>query len=233
MLTLIHGDDVLSSYKALDELKLKYENYEKIFLDGGKLTLTEIVSASDSLSLFGLQKLIVIQNFFSGTLNKEKEEILNFLKNQKNEAQIVFWEGKEVTKTILKKYLPSAKIITCQPPQLLFKFLDSLGEKPLPSILPMLHNLLQGQEAEFILSMLIRQWRYLIIASDLGMRGFSDMPSWQAHKFISQARFFNLKDLIASYRKLLSLDLQIKSGLTSYTLAQLLDIFFVSLYYQD
>lgn len=233
MLTLIHGDDIIASRRALTELKEKHLSSEKIILDGAKVSLTDIISATDSLSFFAEKKLVMIENLFSGTLTKEKEAILEFLKESKSSAEIILWEQKEIGKSILKKYFTEAKIISCQLPQMLFKFLDSFGEKPIATILSMLHNLTTKSEAEFILSMLIRQWRYLIIASDLGQKGFTDMPSWQAYKFLGQAKYFNLDTLISSYRQLLSIDMKIKTGLTPLNANQLLDIFFVSLYYEN
>lgn len=232
MLTLIHGEDIVVSRKTLNELKTKYPAFEKISLDGAKATLTDVVTAADSLSIFVQQKLIIIENLLSFSGNREKEAILDFLGDKKIAAEIIFWEPKEVPKAVLKKYLSKAKVIFCSLPPILFKFLDSIGEKPLQSVLTMFKSLTAEREAEFVLSMLIRQMRSLIIASDLGEKGFAGMPSWQAFKFIRQSRYFNLNSLISSYRQLLSLDAKVKMGATPYSLAELLDIFFVSLYYQ-
>lgn len=232
MITLIHGDDIVGSRKALEELKRKHEFDEKIYFDGGRAALSDILTATDSQSLFGQNKLIIIENLFAGGKSAEKEQILVFLSNAKTLPEIVLWEQKEIPKAQLKKF-SRAKIIFCQLPAILFKFLDSVGEKPVNQVLSMFHSVANSQSAEFILSMLVRQWRYLIIAADLGEAGFADLPSWQAFKFIKQARFFKLPDLIASYRQLLSLEAKVKMGLTPYTTAQLLDIFFINLYYQS
>lgn len=233
MITLIHGDDVVSCRKTLDNLKGKYEGYEKILFDGTKISLTAFISATNSLSIFGQEKLIIVENLISAIATKEKEEILNFIKNQKNLSEITFWEQKEVSKLIIKKYFADAKIIFCQLPPILFKFLDAIGNKPPNQILLLFSNLAKERDAEFILSMLIRQWRNLIIAKDLGEVGFTGMPSWQSFKFINQARYFNSENLFLSYRQLLLLDQKVKMGLTAYTLNQLLDIFLVSLYHQN
>ncbi len=231
MITLIHGEDITASRKVLFDLKEKHASSEKIYFDGAKITLSDLVSSTDSLSLFGEDKLIIIENLLAGTISKEKESMLAFLGNTKSTAHIVVWEQKEIGKTVIKKYFSSAKIIFCPLPAVLFKFLDSVGVKPVGEVLNMFHVLTHDQEAELVYSMLIRQWRYLIIAADLGEKGFAAMLPWQIAKFISQARSFELKKLIGSYRQLLSLDLKVKMGRTSYTLNQLLDIFFASLYY--
>lgn len=233
MFTLIHGEDITSSRKALTEIKEKNDTTEKIIFDGTKITLSDFVSAADSLSIFNQGRLIIIENFLSGILSKEKEEMLKYMQNTDISAQIIFWEQKEVSKTIIKKYFPKASVILCPVPVYIFKFLDSIGERPLPEVLSMYNSLAKQQEAEFVYSMLIRQWRNLLIANDLGQIGFSGMSSWQSGKFIRQAKYFDLQKLISSYRILLSLDQKVKSGQTSYNLNQLLDIFFVSLYYQN
>lgn len=232
MLILIHGDDIVGIRKALDELKTKYLGHEQIIFDGARISLTDIVTAADSLSLFSAEKLIIIENLLSSLMTKSKEEILAFVSSGKIQPTIIFCEQKEIGKALTKKYFSGAKIILCRLPAILFRFLDAIGDKPVSQILSLFHTLTADRDGEFILSMLVRQWRYLIIAADLGEKGFSGMPPWQAYKFMSQARFFKLGSLISSYRQLLSLDLRVKSGLTPYSLNHLLDIFFVSLYYQ-
>lgn len=233
MLTLIHGNDKVASRKVLEELRLKYSSYENIVFGGEKMTLTDMVMSADSMSFLAPQKLVIIENLLTGSVNREKEAILDFLRDKKISAEVILWEGKELPKTIINKYFSDATVVSCPLPAILFRFLDSIGEKPLPTILSMLHMLAVEREAEFILSMLIRQWRNLLIASDLGKSGFAAIPSWQAGKFINQARYFSLKSLISSYRQLLSFDIKIKTGLTPYSLRELLDIFFVSLYYKN
>lgn len=232
MLTLIHGDDVVSSRKALEELKMKFPSFERVVFPPEKANLTDIVTAFDSMSLFTNQKLIIIENLITGPANRDKEEILKALINNKLGAEVVLWEGKEVSKTTTNNYFSAAKVIFCRLPAVLFKFLDSIGEKPLPTILSMLEKLSDERGSEFIFTMLIRQWRNLLVARDLGMSGFTGVPAWQALKFINQARYFDAKNLISSYRLLLSLDIKVKRGKTPYSLRELLDIFFVSVYYQ-
>lgn len=229
MLILIHGDDIVASRKALNELKTKYVSYEQIIFEGSRISLTDIITAADSLSLFSTGKFIIIENLLSGPMSKAKEEILDFISSGKMQTTVVFCEQKEIGKLIVKKYFSQANIISCQLPAILFRFLDAIGSKPPRQILSMFHTLAAERDGEFLLSMLIRQWRFLIIAADLGEKGFSGMPPWQAFKFINQARFFDLPKLISSYRQLLSFDMRVKSGLTPYSLNQLLDIFFVSL----
>lgn len=233
MLTLIHGDDTVSSRKKAMDLLGKNPDCEKIYLDGAKITLTDIISAADSLSLLAQKKIVYIENLLKRPASSEKDKILDFLKTKETTAEVIIWEENEVGKSVISKYFDRAKVIFYPLPAVLFKFLDAIGEKPVNHVLTMFHTLLATSEAEFIFSMMVRQWRFLIIASDLKDAGFAGLPSWQAHKFARQANFFQLKELISAYRQLLSLDARVKMGLTSYALSDLLDIFLASLYYKN
>lgn len=229
MLTLIHGDDIVFARKTLSELKDKYNKAEIISFSGNSVNLTDIVSSSDSLSLFGRDKVIILENLLSQS--KDKEEILQYIFNSVS-IPVILYEEKEIDMTTLTKFFSKAKVFTCKLPQLLFKFLDSIKSSSPRDILAAYQKIIRERQGEFVFSMLIRQWRNLIVAKDLGLSGFSNIPSWQASKFIRQADYFSMKQLISSYRLLLSLDLKVKTGLTSLNLNQLLDIFLVSLYYE-
>lgn len=228
MLILIHGDDIVTSRKTIDTEKTKYQDGETIYIDIVKTEISEILTACESPSLFSNSRTIIIENLFSSGLNKAKEKILSYLNTQKTEYLIIIWEKTEIKSETIKKYLNKAKVITCQQPLLLFKFLDSLGGDT-HHIITLFHSLLEQREEELIFTMLLRQFRYLIIAKDLKERGFKDMSTWQGAKFVNQARLFNKDKLIKSYRNLLSIDHNIKTGQTSYTLRQLLDIFLINL----
>ncbi len=232
MLTLIHGDDTVAARKVLMELKDKYSDSEIVSFLGNVVGLTDIISCSDSLSLFSQEKAIILENLLSQSKPTVKEEILDYL-NKNSTIPVILYEEKELEKTTLNKYFSKAKIILCKLPQHLFKFLDSIKSSPTPDILATFHKIIKDRQGEFVLSMLIRQWRNLIVAKDLGPAGFSNLPSWQASKFIRQSSFFSLSQLVSSYRQLLSLDLKVKTGLSCYNLNQLLDIFLVSLYYEN
>ncbi len=232
MITLIHGDDTVLARKALLELKDKYSDSELITFLGSEVEITNIISSSDSLSLFSQGKVIILENLVSQAKPKVKDEILLYL-NKSADIPVILYEEKEVEKITLVKYFSKAKIINCKLPQQLFKFLDSIKSSPIAEVLKTFHFIIRERQGEFVLSMLIRQWRNLLIAKDLGLSGFTNIPAWQANKFIRQAEFFSQNELIFSYRQLLSTDLKVKTGQSSYTLNQLLDIFLVSLYYEN
>lgn len=229
MIILIHGDDIESSRKILTDYKNKYSDAEIIVFDGSKLLLSDLVLACEASSLFQLSKVIVIENILVGGVTSQKVSLFDYLTNKEIQYPVFIWESRQIDKLILKKYFSSVKIYECQFPALMFRFLDSIGKISTKMIIEAFHQLLSQKDVEVIFAMLIRQWRLLIIAADIGMQGFPDMPSWQANKFISQACVFKKEDLIKSYRQLLLIDYQRKKGQTPYTLIKLLDIFFTTL----
>lgn len=226
MITIIYGDDIVVSRKLLEQEKLKNASNEIINLNGTTLTFNAIIVAGESSSLFSVQKTIIIENLLKNLSKKTKEleKITHYLSNQTSSHTFILWEQSEITQTLIKR-LPKAKIIHCQLPVVVFKFLDSLAAVDYSTILSLFHTFLENREAEFIYVMLLRQFRYLIIGKDLGVSGFKDISPWQAKKFTSQSRYFTMAKLVSSYRQLLSLDYKIKTGQTPYTLAELLDIF--------
>ncbi|MBI5452391.1 hypothetical protein HY945_02925 [Candidatus Gottesmanbacteria bacterium] len=228
MLILIHGDDIVSSRKALEEHKLKEKGVEIINFDGNVLDLPSFVTAADSQSLFGEGKLIIIENLLGSSLTKQKEKILDFLNSSELSQKVILWEKGEIGKTAINKYCPKGKVILCQPPLLLFRFIDSLGDHN-ERVLTLYHALLAQREPELVLAMLFRQLRLLIIAESMGEKGLKAQASWQAHKFIKQANLFGKEQLYRAYRSLLLIDYNVKTGQTPYNLSQLLDIFLINL----
>lgn len=229
MLTIIHGDDIVSSRKILEEEKRKTDNIEVITFDGSKISYTELATSVQSLSLFGNLRMILIENLLKGAVSKQKEEIFTFLSSGKLLDTVILWEEEEISKALLRKFFPKARIIICQPPQLLFRFLETIGYKQPAELLSLFYQVLIQTEADFVFMMLLRQFRYLLVAKDLGSKGLSSMQSWQSRKFEQQAGYFTSAELVSSYRNLLSIDYKIKTGKVPYSLKELIDIFLVSL----
>ena len=229
MITLIHGEDIASSRKAFGDLKQTYSSSELVTFNGKTVQLTEFVTAFDAPSLLGDKRIVVIERFFSGPFTKEKTQILAFLTKNRSSSDIIFWDEKEVEKTSKNKLGIPLNELRYQPPMIIFKFLDGIGLLKGVDLLKQFHEIIKTKDAQLVYSLLLRHIRNLIIAKDLGQRGFGAMPPWQSGKFIRQAHFFELDDIIRLYRQLLSIDYQIKKGQTPLPLSTLLDFFFVSM----
>lgn len=102
----------------------------------------------------------------------------------------------------------------------IFEMVDALGERRGQKALDLLRNLLLKQSPAYVLAMVVRQFRLLILvregiearrsaealSSELGLHPFV------ARKLVQQARGFELPVLESIYRKLADLDEAIKTG---------------------
>lgn len=228
MITLIHGEDIVSARSVLDNLKRESAGNEFIYFNGSNLSLSDLATAIGSPSLFGQKKTIIIENLTAGGITKQKEDIISCLSSGIELPQIIILEKSEVSKANITKYFSKSNIIACKHPEILFKFVDSLGENT-ETVLGLFHSLLSQREAELIYVMMLRQFRYLIIAKGADEIYLKSLLKWQVFKFKNQAAKFTNDQLIRNYRNLLSLEYKIKAGLTPLTLDKLLDIFLTTL----
>lgn len=228
--TILHGDNTVVSRNHLNQLlkEAKDKNLEVIKLDGNTASLTDIKVSLETTSLFGQEKIVIIERLFSRQLSKEKKEILSYLIDEiDNLPSIIFWEGKEVTPANLKKFNNSLNSKKFKIPSLVFKFLDSFQPNNQKNLLAMLAGLKKG-DTEFVFYMLARRLNQLLILKDLGPKGLKIAP-WQQYRLSGQAKNFTVKQLVSLYKKLLLIDTKIKTGETLIDLNYHLDLLLVNL----
>ncbi|GAI75303.1 unnamed protein product, partial [marine sediment metagenome] len=206
----------------------KTENKEIFRLDGLKIDLNQVLQSLESSSLFGQEKLIVIEGLFSRIKSKEKDSIIKYLKKEKISPDLIFWERKEISGTTLRWLPKEWQYQVFKTPTIIFKFLDSLRPGNQTQILGLLLNSIKKDSAEMVFYMLARRIRELIIASDIGKEGLKGAP-WQIGKLMSQAKNFTLEQLTTVYGKLLEIDIDIKTGRSFMPLDWHLDLLIVDL----
>jgi len=230
MITITHGDDISGSRNFYISERQKSEN--PVILDGGKLTLSDLMQSLEGGSLFNEEKDIFIENFFSAKkANTSFKEIAVYIDEQNPEANIFFWENSELSKTELATFKKAtAKLFKI--PQNMFGFLDNIRPGNAGSV-KQFHELLNQTAEELIFFMLVRQFRLLLAVSDSEQINpideFKRLAPWQTGKLKNQAKLFGLGKLMSIYRKLYEIDLASKSGKLPATLAQTIDFFLVGL----
>lgn len=230
MIYLFHGDNQVASRKKLTDLiaQAKREKKEVIALNGLKVNLTQVLSALESSSLFGQEKLVVIENLFSRPKSKEKEVIIKYLKKKSVVPEMIFWEKKTIPGTTLRWLPKNWQIQLFKTSAIIFRFLDSLRPGNTKQMLTLLKESIEKDSPEMIFYMLARQIRLLILAKDSGRRGLFGAP-WQINKLLNQANYFTLEQLINLYQKLLAIDIDIKTGRSFMPLDWHLDLLTASL----
>ena len=222
MILFLHGDSQISSRERLIELvnQAKVEKKEIIRLDGLKADLNQVLQALESSSLFGQEKLVIIEDLFNRPKSKEKEAIIKYLKKETIVPDLIFWEKKEISGTTTRWFPKDWQYQIFKTPVSIFKFLDSIKPSNQKEMLTFLKESIKKDSPEMVFYMLARRIRELVIALDLGKRGLKGAP-WQIGKLISQAGNFTqhqedagqaLGQLKSIYAKLLDIDIDIKTG---------------------
>ncbi len=224
MKTFLHGENIVESRNELQNIRTQHKG-EIINLNGKNVALTELKQALESMSLFGQDRLVIIENLISRQSKTQLKEVIDYITSEKTSVNIVIWEGKEVGKILLRKFT-SWDIQLFKIPKVLFTFLDSITPGNAQRMLELLINSRKSNEDMFIFLMIVRQIRLLLLAKDRGLTG---MPPWIAGKISRQSSSFSKEQLINLYKKLLLIDIGQKTGKASFNLNQELDLFVATL----
>lgn len=222
---ILHGEDANKSYGRLvvltDELKSK--QVEIVTQDAAEIDITNLRQEIGSSGLFGISKCFVIKNLLSSTKSKNKDKLIEVL-NQETGHEIILWENKGITATVLKKF-PKAKIESYSISPVIFKFLDSLRPHNTKNVLLAWKKLQsEGTEPEFVFAMLVRQIKLLTQAkSDPSLIKLAPYPT---RLIKEQSTYFTLDHLLDLYHRLFEIDVKIKTGSGGNTIDNLLINFF-------
>lgn len=230
MITVLHGEDIIRSRQALLELKKGVTGAEIIVLDKNNATLTRLIESLEAKSLFGQEKLVILDNIFALKSKKELNDILKYFEENEIKADVIVWSDKTLTKTRLK-YFRNAKAQLFKLPAPIFAFLDSIRPSNTKQMLMLLQNSLKSSEAEFVFYMIIRQLRMLILSKTVNNEtkslpsDFKRLAPWQKGKLKQQAKKFSQERLFELYHQLLDIDAKLKTGRLNLELAGTLDLF--------
>ncbi len=228
MITIIHGEDSLNSYKRLTELieASKTAQLEVVVKDASEVDLAQLRQDTGVVNLFGVRNCLVIKNLLGGTKSKIKDTLIESIITI-SESEIILYEPKKLTDTVLKSF-SKAKIETFNVNPVIFKFLDSLRPENTQVILLGWNKLTElGHEPEYVFAMLVRQVRLLIQAKSGA--SYLKLSPYPKKLITAQANFFTLNQLLDLHYRLYETDKRIKTGLSSLPLDQLLLQFFYSL----
>ena len=225
MITLLHGDNIQASRNALVELKEKHKGKEIRELNGRDMDETKLIQALQSSSLFGGDTLVVVENLFTalgGRKSKRLDGVLAMLKESGQAMDVIIWEGREVGKAVISGLGSTARPQLFAIPTIIFKFLDGLRPSDTTGMLNLFSQAVALDAAELLHTMLVRRIRELIMLADhITPPG---MQPWQIGRLTSQVKSFTIEKLLALYKKLLDIEVGIKSGVSAFTMKESLEI---------
>lgn len=220
MITIIHGDDSLTSRKHFLSLKTK----ESIYFDAESLNINELSQEISGSGLFLDSKVILIDNLFSKKGVKNIEQVSDLL-NINKKLEIFLWSDRLVESKYLKLFKnPESKVFKL--PQTIWSFLDSIKPNSQNNVFSF-QKTLETVEIEIVFAMIIRQFRLLLGISSNSKTNIDEikrLAPWQKSKLLRQASLFEDNSLSKIYRKLYLIEKSIKTGKSNLTLEQNIDI---------
>jgi DNA polymerase III delta subunit len=232
-LILLHGENTTASRNHLVELisQAKLEKSEVLNFNGKKATHTEIRQALDTPSLFGNQRLLVIEQLHSRPKSKEQSAIFTLLTQDHPQTTTILWESKPLTPSQAKKFT-QAKVELFKLEVFVWKFLDSLAPGNAPNTLKLFQNSLSTHPSELLFALIVKRFRLLLAAQDGGAQALKNLGTsapWQQKIITHQSRKFSTQQLISSYQQLLNIDYTTKTGQSPLSLQQSLEQFLIHL----
>ncbi len=221
MIYVLHGDDSAASRSYVSTLIGKIKT---ITLDGRTISHSQIDEHLISKSLFGEEKIIVIENFFSK--NKKKKEIFKLISEGDYKGDIVFWEDTKLTPATLN-LLKGIDVKAFLLPQYYFQFLDSFTPESPQRVFALYHQLLQNMTSEQIFYSLVKRIRQLTILrmnETKNSKETNNIQDWQLSKLRAQAEKWNMRNLLKFFQTLQETEIKLKSGGLSTELSKHLDI---------
>jgi len=230
MFRIFHGDNIVASRKALFAAKEAAKNKEIVSLDGKKTSLTDLKQALEARSLFGQEKLVMVENLISLKHKNIKtqeqiREIFDYLKSLSVNTDLILWEGKQIDGRVLTPF-KNAKIQLFKTPAIIFKFLESIRPANQKITLSLLEDCAKTEPIELIFYMIVRQIRLLLLVKDLGKKGVHLAP-WQYYQLTKQADYFTMEKLKKIYRDLLKVDFKQKTGQLPFDLGKVIELLLV------
>lgn len=231
MITLLHGDDIVSSRNRLNELKKEKKYAQVVSLEGKNLDLTTLVQSLSSHSLFGSENLVVIENLSNLNLRlKSSTTILDYMTGSKFASDLIVWDPKVLSAGVISKFKTKGKVELFKQPTVVFSFVDSLMPGNKIQSLTYFQQLLKFSEPEVIFAMMVRQFRLMLaIMLNAQISEMKRIMPWQKGKLYKQAGCFSQKKLIENYKKLLIIDYQTKTGKSVLDLTRRIEEFIINI----
>lgn len=231
MITIIHGEDIVSSRRFfIDERK---KSLHPITFSGDNLDLTDIAQAVEANSLFDIvNKEIFIEDLFSKKQSQEFSGIVSYLQKHSRNVNIKIWESKELSKKQLNSF-KGHQIKLFSLSKTLFVFLNELKPDNSKKLIHIFHKTLGNTEVELVFYMLIRQFRLLLAifgeSKTNQIDEIKNMQAWQKERLKRQASFFSEMQLKNTYNKIYDIEIAEKSGSSVLSLPQAIDFLLLSI----
>ena len=237
MIHIFHGENIELSRKSFIEAiaKSKVDGVNEVVrLNGAEVVQSDLIQALESQSLFGVDRIVVIEGLFSRRISKEKDSLISYIASSlfslPSSFFLLLWEPKKITPASLKRFTgrKEVEIKEFKISGLLYKFLDQIiPGNGRPASLTF-NSLINEEPVELVFYLLVKRATELIVEnSSSGSGGGYD--DWRRQKLIEQASKWSGKALTNFHRRLTEIDEAVKTGSTPSGLPSHLDIALLNL----
>jgi DNA polymerase III delta subunit len=227
-ITILHGDNTVASRNELAKIREEAKNKQSTILtiSTKKITPAELELVLGETDLFGTKKTLIIEELHSLPKSKKKTELITLL-SQPSPHNLILWEKRLLTKTMLKQFA-GATAIEFKMSNVLFNWLDAFGRQDQKNkALSLLQEAVKKDGEYLCFIMLIRHIRLLLLAKTGGtIKG----PPFMVSKYISQARGISEEQLLDLHTKLTQIDERTKTSTSSLKLESQLDLLTLGVY---
>lgn len=228
MITIVHGDDIVSSRNYYISRRQQVER--PVILYGENLNMNHLAQVFQSTTFFDTtNKNVFIEIFFQ---KKDNKDFILYLQSQGEKSNILIWEPKELSKAQLNLF-KNAEIKHFLLPKALFSFLNELKPNNGKKAIGLFHKALEQVEAQLIFFMIVRQFRLLLAIQEENMENQLDeikkMAFWQKARLSNQAKLFPKDRLKEIFAKVMEIEISQKLGKIILSLPQSIDFLLLSL----
>lgn len=230
MITVIHGEDIVSSRKYY--LSLVQKEKSPTIFDYQQVTKTDLMQILEGGSLFEENASLFIEDLFSKRKpSKDFAEIIEYLKISHERGNIILWESKELTKKTTSLF-PKATTSHFPLSKTLFTFLNNVKPGNTKQIITLFHKTLETTEVELVFFMLIRQFRLFLALSNPSSAMIDEvlrLAPWQRSTLEKQTQLFSQETLKELYKNLYKIEVGQKTGALGTNLTQTIDFFLLDI----
>lgn len=225
MLTVIAGEDSVTSRSKLQSLKKSFEEKGYAIAQTTVSQLEDVLKNSAGVrDLFGKQSIYFVEGISNKYVGREKTVFKDTVQKltAEKDIHVVDWEngksayelsGLKRIATTFDEYKPGKNI---------FQLLDFCYPGNIKVFIDTLSIVTKTQEITFVYALLWKHIRKLIQAK----KGTLDpaIPSWQKQKIEFQAARWDENMLISFYEKLARIDVSLKTNQTPFDLKESLEL---------
>ena len=227
MLYIFCGEDSVAARAAYIKSIETFKSDGNEILSIAPSSILEINKGlADNLSLFSSKKIFCVENLekysFKKSTKAKKDttyEALQSLSTDKSIILIDFEDEKQARQLKLKDL---AKVYESKPSTSIFQLLEECFPGNKNSFIKALKTVCKTQDEMFVLIMLFRHVRQLVLVAHDGSS--AKLPPWQKYKIIAQAKKWDKKSLTHYYSGLIKIEINAKTSADPYGIAKSLEI---------